>query len=90
MWASQEGHKGAVRLLLARGARQELQNENGWAALHYAAKNGHTGVVELLCAASGAIAALTLRNRHGCTPLEIADRKDHAAIASVLRAYGAM
>jgi ankyrin repeat protein len=52
--ASEHGHHGTVQALLARGARQELQNSNGRAALHCAASNGHVGVVELLCAAPGA------------------------------------
>jgi ankyrin repeat protein len=89
MWASYIGHEGAVRLLLARGARQELQNNVGMAALYCAAKKGYVGVVELLCAAPGAAASLELRTKGGNTPLAIAVRNGHAAIASVLRAHGA-
>ena len=70
MWASKEGYEGAVRLLLARGARQELQNEDGHSALHLAAIKSHVGVVKLLCAAPGAAAALALRNKIGDTPLD--------------------
>jgi ankyrin repeat protein len=72
MWASSIGHGDAVRLLLARGARQELQNEDGWSALHYAAWKGRVGVVEQLCAAPGAATAVSLRDKHGRTPLIIA------------------
>ena len=92
--ASYKGHEGAVRLLLARGARQELQNEHGDTALHLAAYKGHVGkghagIVELLCAAPGAAAALALRTKKGDTPLAVAVRAGHAAIASALRAHGA-
>ncbi len=87
--ASYKGHEGAVRLLLARGARQELLDKNGATALHVAAKKGHAGVVEQLCAATGAAAAIALRNKNGDTPLALAVRYGHAATASVLRAHGA-
>jgi serine/threonine-protein phosphatase 6 regulatory ankyrin repeat subunit B len=72
VWASWKGHEGAVRLLLARGARQELQDENGMAALHWASQEGHAGVVEQLCAAPGAAAAVALRDEDGGTPLALA------------------
>jgi len=72
IFASFKGEEGAVRLLLARGARQELQIESGEAALHIAAQESRTGVVELLCAAPGAAAALALRNKDGNTPLMLA------------------
>ena len=81
IWASLKGHEGAVRLLLARGARQELQNEDGATALHAAARRGHAGIVELLCAAPGAADALELRDKDGAIPLAIADRTSHAACA---------
>jgi ankyrin repeat protein len=87
--ASYEGHEGVVRLLLARGARQELQNKNGMAALHFAAMRGHVGVVEQLCAAPGAAAAIALRDKGGYTPLARAVRAGHDACASALRAHGA-
>ncbi len=91
MWASVNGNEGAVRLLLARGARQELQDsEHGATALHWAAFKGHAGIVEQLCAATGAAAAVALRDRHGDTPLALAVRAGHAAIASALRAHGAL
>jgi hypothetical protein len=43
-----------------------------------------------LCAAPGAAAALALRNEDGRTPLALALRKGHAAIASALCAHGAL
>ena len=88
MWASNRGHEVAVRLLLARGARQELQGKDGCAALHHAASRGHAGIIGQLCAAPGAAAALAQRDKYGDTPLALAVRKGHAACASVLRAHG--
>ena len=69
MLASALGRKGVVRLLLSRGARQELQTSGGWTALHRAVIENHPSIVELLCAAPGAAAALALRDRNGRTAL---------------------
>ena len=70
--ASENGYEGAVRLLLAHGARQELQNEDGHTALHLAVSSRHADIVRLLCAAPGAAAALALRDKWGRTPLMLA------------------
>jgi ankyrin repeat protein len=90
MWASYKGHEGVVRLLLARGARQDLQDSSGNAALHDALYLGDcASVVALLCAAPGAAAALALRNQNGDTPLGLAVAHASAACEAVLRARGA-
>jgi ankyrin repeat protein len=89
IWASGRGHEGAVRLLLARGAWQDLQNKDGGTALHWAVFNGRSSIVELLCTSPGAATALSLRNNKGDTPLALALRTGRSAIASVLRAHGA-
>jgi ankyrin repeat protein len=92
------GREGAVRTLLAAGARQELQDRNGRTAMHVAAMGGHAGIVELLCAAPGAALALALRDSEGHTPLACAllprpystlTVAGRAACAAVLRAHGA-
>ncbi len=88
MSASIEGHEGVVRLLLAHGARQELQN-GGVTALYRAVLNDHAGIVALLCAAPGAAAALALRCG-GKTPLGIAIEHRRTASEAVLRAHGAL
>ena len=84
--ASRNGSEGAVRILLACGAQQGLRDSGGMAALHQAASYGYAGIVELLCAAPGAAAALALRDGKGRTPLAAASG---AACAAVLRAHGA-
>jgi ankyrin repeat protein len=89
MSASYEGHEGVLRLLLARGARQELQRSIGRTALHYAVINNYPGVVALLCAAPGAAAVRALRGEVGHTPLGLAIARGHAACEAVLRAHGA-
>ena len=89
MIASLDDHSDAVRALLARGARQDLQDCIGWTALHSAARRGHAGVAELLCAGPGAAAALALRDRDGCTPLALAVKSGNAPTEAVLCAHGA-
>jgi ankyrin repeat protein len=57
--------------------------------MHCAAEKGHAGIVEQLCAAPGAAAAVALRKTKGNTPLALAVREGHVAIAAVRRAHGA-
>jgi ankyrin repeat protein len=89
MFASGAGCESAIRTLLARGARQELQNRYGHTALNSSAFLGLTSVVELLCAAPGAAAAIAVPDTYGRTPLALAVAQGHAACAAVLRAHGA-
>jgi ankyrin repeat protein len=82
-----------VRLLLSRGARQELQDSlNGYTALHWAVHWDHSSILTLLCAAPGAAAALALKSsaaRGSRTPLALAIHYNSAACEAVLRAHGA-
>jgi ankyrin repeat protein len=71
--ATIRGREGIVRTLLARGAQQELQSSNGFTAMHHVAQRGFAGVAELLCAAPGAAAALSSRDRDGLTPPAVAN-----------------
>jgi hypothetical protein len=89
MMASSGGHEGVVRLLLARGARQELQDRNGWTAMYIAVIDDDAGTVAILCAAPGAAAALALRDDDGRTPLGYAVASGHVACEAVLRARNA-
>jgi ankyrin repeat protein len=87
--ASEKGHEGAARALLAHGARQEQRDGNGKTALHFAATKGHTGVVELLCTAPGAATALALRDHDGNSPLMIARSTGDAGAVRAMLAIGA-
>ena len=49
-----------MRLLLARGARQDLRNALNETAVHLAIDDDHVGTVVLSCALPGAAAALAL------------------------------
>jgi hypothetical protein len=89
MAASYKGYESVVRLLLSRGAKQELQDLDGYTALHWAVESDRPGVVALLCAAPGAAAALALENSDGHTPLAMAINRGRAACEAVLRAHGA-
>jgi ankyrin repeat protein len=89
IFASRYGHEGIVRLLLARGARQELQGMHGYTALHWAVSFNEPGVVAILCGAAGAAAALAVRDSSGRTPLAHAIYCHRVACEAVLRAHGA-
>jgi len=89
MRASWRGKLDVVRLLLARGARQELRDCDGWTALYCAARDGSSEIASLLCDAPGGAAVLSLRSNGGETPLDIAERGGFLACAAMLRALGA-
>ena len=89
MAASSQGHEGVVRLLLKNGAKLDLRDERDFTALHWASGNDHAVVLEALCSAQGAAAALALRDLSGQSPLAMAIAYGHAACEAVLRAHGA-
>jgi hypothetical protein len=89
MAACKNGREAVVRLLLSRGAKQELKNDSGRTALLNAVKLNQPGVVALLCAAPGAATALSLKNSDKRTPLALAIHHRFAACEAVLRAHGA-
>jgi hypothetical protein len=65
-FASDIGLETVVQLLLRKGEEVDARNENGQAAIHRAAANGHTAVVLLLLDQG---ANLELEDVDGCTPL---------------------
>ena len=89
MYASSNGRESVVRLLLEHGARLEPQDNSGSTAQHLAVDGNHAVVLEALCSAPGAAAALALRDRDGQTPLAFAIWIGHTACEAVLRAHGA-
>ena len=46
--ACKKGASDAVQMLLQNGANIYAQDERQWTALHYAAYNGHAGIVNFL------------------------------------------
>jgi ankyrin repeat protein len=87
--ASNRGHEAIVRLLLSRGADQRMQSNDGKTPLHVAVMGNCAGVIELLCAAPGAAAALALEDHLGLTPLALAVDNLNTTCEAVLRAHGA-
>jgi ankyrin repeat protein len=85
--ASEWGHVGVVRVLLARGAKQVRPGETD-TAMFWAVIRSHIEVVKLLLAAPGASDALKTKH-DGSTPLKWAIDFGHAEIVALLRAAGA-
>ena len=87
--ASEKGHAGIVKALLAAGADVNAADNYGWTALLYACSNGRLESARLLVAAKALVNA---RSTSGATPLNLArGRGGHAnpAIEALLLAAGA-
>jgi ankyrin repeat protein len=82
-WAALYNHVGAIRFLLAHGARLDASNHTGFTALHHAAEVGSLDVARVLLAAG---ADPWRPNNDGLRPSEIARERGNAAVASVLEA----
>ena len=85
--ASEWGHVGVVRVLLARGAKQVRPGQT-YTAMHRAVYYNYIEVVKLLLAAPGASDALKTKH-NGRTPLKWAIDQGHAEMVALLRAAGA-
>jgi ankyrin repeat protein len=48
LWAAQQGHEAAVKLLLEKGAKLESRDKDCRTPLSWASSNGHEAVVKLL------------------------------------------
>jgi ankyrin repeat protein len=90
MLASNRGHAGGVKALLAAGADVNAANNNGWTALIFACHMCRLEPARLLVAAKALVDA---RTASGYTPLNFARGSGRAtanpAIEALLRAAGA-
>ncbi len=81
MWAAASGAVGAMDFLLRRGAKKDLQDENGSTAIMMAVLNDRAAAAAFLidCGADA-----NIRNNDGKTPLEVAEEQNKSAVAAAL------
>ncbi|XP_037491082.1 probable protein S-acyltransferase 23 isoform X1 [Jatropha curcas] len=82
-WAAYKGYADTVRLLLFRDARQGRQDKEGCTPLHWAALRGNVEASSVLVQA-GTKLELTVKDKAGLTPVEIASDKGHRHVALFL------
>ena len=89
--AAHLGHDGVVRQLIAAGANLDLVNNLHWTAVieSIVLGNGGTRHQATLKALIGAGASLTLTDRQGNTPLQLAKARGYSDIVKMLEAAGA-
>ena len=85
MAAAITGQSDAARLLLAKGAKPDIKNNEGTTALHMAAFFGHTEIVKALL---GKGADVNLRNDKWETPLDTVDDPWSEELQGVYQAIG--
>ncbi|XP_067907331.1 ankyrin repeat, SAM and basic leucine zipper domain-containing protein 1 isoform X2 [Heterodontus francisci] len=81
MYAAREGHTQTTTLLVAQGAEINCQDENGYTALTWASSQGHKSTVLKLIELG---ADKTLETKHGELAADIAEKKHHSQLASLL------
>jgi len=80
--AAQNGHLAVVTKLVAAGADvDKAKTTSGSTPLYIAAQKGHTAIVSKLLQHGADKSIRGFRNR---TPLEAAQRKNHAAVVALL------
>ena len=82
MVASQQGHREVVEVLVGKGARIDVQMENGRTALMLASALGHREVVEVLV---GKGARIDLQGEDGMTALALAKAQGHREVVALLQ-----
>ena len=89
LWAAENRHEAAVRLLVDKGASLEEQRplSHNQTALLWAARNGHEAIVTLLIDKGANIEAK--ESNMDQTPLSLAVRYGHAALVQLLADRGA-
>jgi ankyrin repeat protein len=81
MLAAGNGHDTSVRLLIASGAKLDVQNNQGDTALIFAVRNGHASTARMLLAAK---ADLDLRNLDRASAKDIAEKLGDNNMVSLL------
>ncbi|XP_016506745.1 putative protein S-acyltransferase 23 isoform X1 [Nicotiana tabacum] len=82
-WAAYKGFGDTIRLLLFRDAFQGRQDKDGCTPLHWAALRGNAEACTLLVHA-GTKEDVTVKDKAGFTPAELASDKGHRQIALIL------
>ena len=86
IFASDNGHKEIVEMLMRAGADIEKADKYGWTPLIVAINNGHKEIVEILIRAG---ADIEKANKYGWTPLIIASNNGYKEIVEMLIRAGA-
>ena len=82
--AAAHDHLDVITFLLSQNSDvNAVDKDQGWTALHYAARNGNTAAVKLLLSKKANINA---KGRYGDTPLHVAAEQDHRDVVDVLLA----
>jgi ankyrin repeat protein len=84
--AAEDGHKGTVKHLIAKGADIHATNSNGQTPLYLAAKHRHKEIVEILIAAG---AKVNTKCKSGRTPIFWPCVNGYTEVAEILIANGA-
>ncbi|CAN0920902.1 Probable protein S-acyltransferase 23 [Linum grandiflorum] len=82
-WAAYKGNVDTIRLLLFREASQGKQDKEGCTPLHWAALAGHVEACSVLVHA-GTKKELSVRDKTGFTPAQLASDKGHRQVARLL------
>ncbi|KAK9666582.1 hypothetical protein RND81_14G195500 [Saponaria officinalis] len=82
-WAAYKGFADTIRLLLFRDAIQSKQDNEGCTPLHWAAIRGHVESSNVLVHA-GTKEELTVKDKAGFTPVQLALDKGHRQVALLL------
>ncbi|XP_057515338.1 probable protein S-acyltransferase 23 [Amaranthus tricolor] len=82
-WAAYKGFADTIRLLLFRDANQARQDKEGCTPLHWAVLRGHVEACSILVHA-GTKQELTVKDKAGFTPIQLAYDKGHRRVALLL------
>lgn len=82
------GDVSAIDKLLKLGASLDMQDDEGWNCLHWAAYHSNVGAVEKLIEVAGSksvMRLLTVKNKAGMTPIDVAVKEKQDGFVSWVR-----